>query len=276
MIHSEGVRAADWQSITSSFTRSLAPAGLDLIAPSNLQWYAKVVPEQLRISYDHGVNKGSSLAVIIGNSLSIWQPFIADLASNKSSVTSSSPETSDIPAHPLNNYVARRVSRAVEQAWVQFQKENESMISAGRLASPDIYYSHETAPGRLVAIQRMAHAAGAAFLSDTCHLCIHPTFGPWFSLRAVAIFDVLGPEVQPPPMASPLSFELEQRLQQLVHEASQQMQSSSIDGLGDWRRWLAARDAIAPAHPFRYSEDQLEYHYTVNRDVLVRAMKERQ
>ena len=39
-------------------------------------------------------------------------------------------------------------------------------------------------------------------------------------------------------------------------------------GLGDWRLWVAARDAVAPNHEWRYSEEQIEYHYTTDQRVL--------
>ena len=57
-----------------------------------------------------------------------------------------------------------------------------------------IYWSHQRTPdleggGEHVAFQRMAHAAGLAFLDEDSHLCIHPRFGPWFSLRCCIIFD---------------------------------------------------------------------------------------
>ena len=38
---------------------------------------------------------------------------------------------------------------------------------------------------------------------------------------------------------------------------------------GRWRHWLAVRDAVAPQHPERYSERQIEYHYTKDRGVLL-------
>jgi hypothetical protein len=37
-----------------------------------------------------------------------------------------------------------------------------------------------------VALQRMAHHSGLAYLDHVSHLCLHPRFGPWFSLRCVS------------------------------------------------------------------------------------------
>lgn len=38
-----------------------------------------------------------------------------------------------------------------------------------------------------------------------------------------------------------------------------------------WLKWVAVRDAICPCHPWRYCEQQLEYHYTKDKSVLESA-----
>lgn len=57
-----------------------------------------------------------------------------------------------------------------------------------------------------MAIQRAAAAAGMAYLDTTTHLALHPTYGQWFSLRALILVDRLlrspGPYF---PMECPLS-----------------------------------------------------------------------
>jgi hypothetical protein len=40
-----------------------------------------------------------------------------------------------------------------------------------------------------------------------------------------------------------------------------------------WRAWLAVRDAPSPAHPHRYADLQLRYHYTGERALLVQAVE---
>lgn len=57
-------------------------------------------------------------------------------------------------------------------------------------------------PG-FVAVQRMAHAAGLAYLDQESHLCLHPRLGPWFALRAVVLFDDLPWEAAPRPAVLP-------------------------------------------------------------------------
>ena len=57
--------------------------------------------------------------------------------------------------------------------------------------SPRCYWSHRRAPGMAshVAMQRLAHAAGIAFLDEASHLSLHPKYGPWFSMRCLLVFD---------------------------------------------------------------------------------------
>ena len=43
----------------------------------------------------------------------------------------------------------------------------------------------------------------------------------------------------------------------------------------NWRAWVSVRDSPCPGHPMRYSEEQIEYHYTRNRMVLAKALLRR-
>jgi hypothetical protein len=57
-----------------------------------------------------------------------------------------------------------------------------------------IRFSHHTEPGSFVNMMRAAQLSGLAYYSDTTHLCMHPVYGPWLALRAVAVFNVDGPD----------------------------------------------------------------------------------
>ncbi|MGH8586497.1 MAG: hypothetical protein ACREWE_10055 [Gammaproteobacteria bacterium] len=43
-------------------------------------------------------------------------------------------------------------------------------------------------PPRRVAMQRLAHLSGLAYLSPS-HLNVHATYGPWIALRAAVVID---------------------------------------------------------------------------------------
>jgi hypothetical protein len=57
-----------------------------------------------------------------------------------------------------------------------------------------IRFSHHTEPGKFVNMMRAAQLSGLAYYSSTTHLCMHPVYGPWFALRAVAVFNMDGPD----------------------------------------------------------------------------------
>jgi methylmalonic aciduria homocystinuria type C protein len=99
-------------------------------------------------------------------------------------------------------------------------------------------------------IQRTAEQAGLARLSRT-HLSIHPVYGPWIGLRALATFEMEGPPTPPLP-ADPC-------------EGCATRCQAALDAAvaaRDWRLWLAVRDACNVGRDWRYSEDQIAYHYT--------------
>lgn len=43
----------------------------------------------------------------------------------------------------------------------------------------------------------------------------------------------------------------------------------------NWKAWVAVRDSPCPGHPWRYSEEQVQYHYSRQRDILVTALLRR-
>jgi hypothetical protein len=108
----------------------------------------------------------------------------------------------------VDTYVARETEAAVERCCPPAASAAAAAAAPSSAAPHRVFYSHETKPGRLVAVQRMAHVAGVAHLDERCHLSIHPKFGPWFALRAVVVLDdVEGPPdaAKPSPVGNPLA-----------------------------------------------------------------------
>ena len=49
-------------------------------------------------------------------------------------------------------------------------------------------------------------APPSSYLNPVCHLNVHPTYGPWMSLRALLVFDLEMPDescTPPPPLSNP-------------------------------------------------------------------------
>ena len=112
-------------------------------------------------------------------------------------------------------------------------------------AFPDAIISYAHRPP-FQPFQQYAVEAGLAALSPG-NLAIHPVYGPWFALRALVHGE--GPRRQPIEKPCVCSGECERAY------------AIAITGTA-WEPWLALRDACPTGRAWRYSEEQLRYHYT--------------
>lgn len=129
---------------------------------------------------------------------------------------------------PLERYVEQTIARAFPDA--------------------PTWFAHRRYDGAFLPFQRLAVRIGFGALAPT-QLVIDPKYGPWFALRAVVI---IGDDPPPsPPLLPPYR----------CTGTCEHVFRSACNG-GDWRAWLAVRDACAVGREFRYSDDQISYHYT--------------
>jgi methylmalonic aciduria homocystinuria type C protein len=137
-------------------------------------------------------------------------------------------------ADPLERYVEAAIARAFPDA--------------------PVWFSHRRYDGAFVPFQRLAVATGLGVLAPT-QLVIHPLYGPWFALRAIVLVDGEPPAPPASPAVTCCTGDCGARLEIAV-------------GSRDWRAWLAVRDACNVGRAYRYSEQQITYHYTKNRTLL--------
>ncbi|KAJ1481502.1 hypothetical protein T484DRAFT_2722652 [Baffinella frigidus] len=137
-------------------------------------------------------------------------------------------------------------------------------------------------------MQRVAEVSGAAFLDHETHLSVHPTFGPWIAWRAVIVLDLESdatPWVGTTSPGAPAGLVSESEIVAAREALQVALAGSNTDKLceelhgsgteqtrASWRRWLALREVLEVGKEHRYSEDQAEYHYTKNTEVLERAI----
>jgi hypothetical protein len=162
------------------------------------------------------------LGLLIGNTRALWPPFSAALAT---------PELAGDP-DPLERYTERTIDAAFAPA-----------LGA---SGARVLYGHRTYGGAFLSLQRLAVATGLGALAPT-QLVIHPTYGPWFALRAVALVEGAAPPRAP--IASPC------RCDASCLDAFARAQRSV-----DWRDWLAVRERCS-LQGWRYSDDQIRFHY---------------
>lgn len=218
-----------------------ARAGFDLVLPLRVGWYNEQVQGSLRLA-DFGSDQ--HLGLIIGNTRALWPVWLDALGRDAALAGADD---------PLDTYTERSLSLAL-----------------ARIALPvRSSLAHERGD-RAVPIQRVAHAAGLAFLSET-HMSVHPTYGPWIALRAVVSVAVSGPPGAPAPMAHPCGG-CARGCQPAFERALSTLSGAPSDAnvRVHWREWLACRDACPVGREHRYSDAQIDYHYR-RRLVLPRA-----
>jgi cyanocobalamin reductase (cyanide-eliminating) / alkylcobalamin dealkylase len=237
-----------------------AQDGLDLVQPFAVGLYNDAVQCLYRLP-DYG--RASTLGVLVGNTRALWPCFVRALRAQ--------PQWLAEP-HPLDAFVEERVRHALLPIRTRWE----------------VRWAHE-APPRRVAMQRLAHVAGLAYLSPA-HLSVHATYGPWIALRAAAVVDVDGPTEIPPELPNPCpttagptrdsdpapAVGCEQSCMTRFRDAvaAAGILGSHTAVKQHWQLWVAVRDACAAGRAHRYSEEQIHYHYTKDIRVL-RGLVER-
>ncbi|CAM9147709.1 unnamed protein product, partial [Chrysoparadoxa australica] len=217
---------------------ALAPAGIDLVVGLAIKWYNNCVPDHLHLATPSFGENG--VAVLIGNTANLWEPFKQAVKEENLCGRGSS--------HPLNDYVKTKVVTAIEQ---------EVSVTA------QYRWEHETAPERVVAIQRMGQAAGLAFLDEKTYLSLHPTYGPWIAFRAVVLLDMEFPKdiPKPAPMTCPATDEEMAAAAKGMSEALEKAGEYSNRTDGAWELFLKARDMYILGKQHRYCDEMVTYHY---------------
>ena len=168
------------------------------------------------------------MGYLVGNTRKVWDCFIGWLTERS--------DWSEID-DPLDTFAQETIERCV-----------------GIGAS--IFWTRETEQ-YIVPVQRMAHQVGLAYLSAG-QFNIHPHFGPWFALRAVVILS--GEAAPNPPISNPSTNEIETESATLFNRL--------LESQATWQEWLSLRDLYDVGRMYRYSEAQIQYHYTRDKTVL--------
>lgn len=224
----------------SIISNSLRASGLDISKALQVGWYNQSVEAEHRVA-DFG--RPVSQALLIGNSRKIWSPFLAWLAHEGQRL--------ELP-NPLETYVETAIGEAFETLDAPYQ----------------IRFSHRPEPHH-VAFQQLAEVAGLAWCSPA-HLSIHPLYGCWMALRAVVVIDLPGPPGEPPGM-KPLCGDCRSGCVprfNTVLKKDHQAPPGDYDVAACWQDWLAIRDACPIGRDYRYSDDQIRYHYIKDRSFL--------
>ena len=226
--------------------RECAAAGFDLVQPLQVGWYNAQVSGSLRLE-DYG--SPANLALVIGNTRALWAPFLRALRSDPALLSA---------AHPLYTYTEQCITRA-----------------ASGLARPWCLRWSHAGGERLVAMQRLAHVAGLAYLSES-QLSVHAEYGPWIGLRAALSIDLPGPPGPAPQLAHPCggcTGRCRPAFDRAIAAITGTVDAAAVEQ--HWRLWLACRDACPTGQQYRYPEEQILYHYRKDRNQLRQACRTR-
>ena len=227
--------------LAARLAEALEPAGFDLVADLRVGGYNAMVPPEWRLP------ELGDLAVVVGGTRRLWRAFRDAL--NRGSASAS-------VEHPLDSWVRASLETAL-----------------GRLEVPryEVRYAADRPP-RGVAIQRLAEAAGLAFVSPA-NLAVHPVHGPWISLHAAVVIDAPGPPgpppQRPPDLCADCRVSCVPLLERAVERSGALLARDPDRALAEgWREWMAVRDACPVGREWRYDEDQIRYGYTKDRSIL--------
>lgn len=234
-----------WQDARSLLQRRITAQGFDVLGAVASDAYNASLEDKLAAYRIPALGGSPSVALLVGNTRRLWPLFIEAYAT-----TALAHEQ-----HPLDAYSRLHLTRAAE-------------VVANRLGvEHQVRFSFDPPPFA-VAIQRLAVLAGAAELSPI-GLCVHPSYGPWLSLRAAIVLALPGPEPSVP--SSPTCSDCRGKPCLGPREKVMAMGAADVtrEQLAEhWQAWLAMRDACPIGRAARYGDPQIRYHYLKDRSVL--------
>jgi methylmalonic aciduria homocystinuria type C protein len=174
------------------------------------------------------------VGVLVGNTRALWPRFVAALRDDHELATA---------LHPIDLYTERAFAEAFPDTPVVFAHRR---YGAAR---------------QFVPMQRLAELAGLAARAPT-GLCVHRRYGPWFALRGVVAL------TGDPPATSATRLPCPKDLCAATCMPALERAMAAPPDDRAWEAWLAVRDACSVGRDYRYSDDQIHYHYTKDRSRL--------
>mmetsp|Transcript_6057 Transcript_6057/g.18242 ORF Transcript_6057/g.18242 Transcript_6057/m.18242 type:complete len:296 (+) Transcript_6057:57-944(+) len=241
------------RAIVSAIAAAAHRRGLDLAVGLTLQDYNALVGPAMALPE---LSRSSTLAVLVGSTRDIWTPFLRAL---RQSPTRGHLAREEEHGGPLNAYVVRATEELAAEA-------------VPRGLGVSLHFAHETAPGRLVAMQRLAHLSGAAYFHAGCGLNVHPTFGPWHAYRSLVVVAADGVETAGPP-PNPSSSEavaaaeaaLQTALAATIDPTATNTREELVGRYREaWRLWQRVRQCVSTPEydAWKYPDAFDEYHFS--------------
>ncbi len=209
------------------------------------------------------LSAGPRVGLLVGNTRALWPHVLAARAG--------------LPDHdPLDAYVERTIARVVGATSARADdvvrgadehvdgvmrgaggRTDAAVRTAGDPNSPLVVFTHRRYDGAYLPFQELAFATGFAAPSAG-GLAVHPVYGPWFALRAVIALDLDTASLPAPQHILPAPQRIAKPC--VCDGACETALEIARADLGNWRAWLAVRDACS-LREHRYSDEQIRFHY---------------
>ncbi|ORY41396.1 hypothetical protein BCR33DRAFT_719000 [Rhizoclosmatium globosum] len=246
-----------------SFLADLNTAGLDLVFPFPAQTYNTTCLTSTANSQGNPLpplptfSRKSTLSLLVANTKHLWPIFLSYYKSSPSARAATD---------PLDDYIDSTITTLLKTHF-------PSTPATTR-------YTHDTGD-RFVHFQRLAHHIGFAHYNPTLFLSVHEQYGPWFAFRALVVLDIEFEEnvwddmlITKPTHIPPLDPVPDQLEAVKFHMDRFFAAAQGYDNRAHENHvhLIAARDASTKdsARHYRYSDDQIRYHYTKDVSVLDR------
>ena len=234
-----------------SMRRKLYQFGFDIFHEFPIQPYnQKIVGSSNKILALNEFGKKQTHSILIGNTKHLWPIFIEELTSN--------PNEWQNESDPLNKYTLL----CLQSVCNEYLKQNGIEYT--------LRFTFELEKDKLIAFQRLCDVANCAHLDSDSFLCIHPKYGPWIALRALIVLNKEYKEDSHQIIES-LDDICTQTERENVQNEWRKLQNVLFEHkepqtMESWRYWLKLRDSYSIGKEYRYSEEQILYHYTLGRE----------
>ena len=216
----------------------LADLGYHFCVAFDVHAYNRVVPSDFALPT---FGRRATPGLLVGNHRGLWEPFLGALQARPDLVAA---------ADPLDRYTEQSVAKSLE----------------GFDVGVDVRFGHQSEPSP-VAMQQLAEVAGLAKLTSA-HLSVHPVYGPWIALRAALVID-LDVQIETSPAENVCDEQCVARCELAFERALRATEGRGHAAIrATWQAWLEVRDACCSGRGYRYSDDQIGYHYTHDRRYL--------
>lgn len=245
--------------IINTLRQGLYDLGFDIFHEFSIQSYNQnVVESSKNLLPLNEYGKTSTHSILIGNTRHLWPIFINELTVNGDKWKNEE--------NPLNEYTLNNIDSICHK----YLKENNIDYT--------LRFTFEMDKDKLIAFQRLCDESNLARLDKNSYLCIHKTYGPWMALRALIVLNNQYQHNSNLQSKYSLNDICTYKEQQNVIKQWKEIQAVLYNDTNDnkdnkeimesWRYWLKLRDCYDIGKNYRYSDDQILYHYTTDLNIL--------